>query len=112
LKSIGSQKDRAYLLESLLNPIAQDRPRLRPRFHHLERWQESSRHLDKEDKKQIVLRMADGKTRPSPAIKSPPRPPPISVMPPMLGILTKPQIRDVVAYLFPASLKGKTSKKK
>ena len=31
--------------------------------------------------------------------------PPISVMPPMLGILTKTEIRDVVAYL--ASLKAK-----
>jgi mono/diheme cytochrome c family protein len=34
----------------------------------------------------------------------------MTVMPPMLGILTKPQIRDVVAYL--AALKGKTSPKK
>ncbi len=34
----------------------------------------------------------------------------MTVMPPMLGILTKAQIRDVVAYL--AALKGKTSVKK
>jgi mono/diheme cytochrome c family protein len=54
--------------------------------------------------------MPDGKTQSIPRAQIATATPPISVMPPMLGILTKPQIRDVVAYL--ASLKAKTSKKK
>jgi mono/diheme cytochrome c family protein len=58
----------------------------------------------------MSLRKPDGNTEIIPRAQIATATPPISVMPPMLGILTKPQIRDVVAYL--ASLKAKTSKKK
>ncbi len=56
---------------------------------------------------QIVLRSPEGKTQTISRDQIATATPPISVMPPMLGILTKPQIRDVVAYL--ASLKAKKS---
>ncbi|MCB1276645.1 PVC-type heme-binding CxxCH protein [Prosthecobacter sp.] len=110
LKTIGSQKDRAYILESLLNPVAQIAPGYGLVSITLKDGKIISAALDKEDKKQIVLRAPDGKTKTIPRDQIATLTPPISVMPPMLGILTKPQIRDVVAYL--ASLKSKTSKKK
>jgi quinoprotein glucose dehydrogenase len=110
LKTIGSLKDRAYILESLLNPIAQIAPGYGLVSITLKDGKIISAALDKEDKKQIVLRTPDGKTQTIPRDQIATTTPPISVMPPMLGILTKPQIRDVVAHL--ASLKGKTSKKK
>ncbi len=110
LKIIGSQKDRKYLLESLLNPIAQIAPGYGLVSIALKDGKSISGALDKEDAAQITLRMPDGKTQSIPRAQIATATPPISVMPPMLGILTKPQIRDVVAYL--ASLKAKTSKKK
>lgn len=110
LKTIGSQKDRKYLLESLLNPIAQIAPGYGLVSIALKDGKSISGALDKEDAAQITLRMPDGKTQSILRAQIATATPPISVMPPMLGILTKPQIRDVVAYL--ASLKAKTSKKK
>ena len=109
LKAIGSQKDRAYILESLLNPVAQ----IAPGYGLVSITRKDggiiSAALEKEDKKQIILRTPDGKTQTVARDQIATMTPPISVMPPMLGILTKPQIRDVVAYL--ATLKAKTSKK-
>jgi putative membrane-bound dehydrogenase-like protein len=110
LKIIGSQKDRKYLLESLLNPIAQIAPGYGLISIALKDGKSISGSLDKEDATRMTLRMPDGKTQSIPRAQIATATPPISVMPPMLGILTKPQIRDVVAYL--ASLKAKTSKKK
>ncbi len=105
LKAIGSQKDRAYILESLLNPVAQIAPGYGLVSITLKDGKVISAALDKEDKKQVVLRTPDGKTQAVSREQIATVTPPISVMPPMLGILTKPQIRDVVAYL--ASLKSK-----
>lgn len=110
LKIIGSQKDRAYLLESLLNPFAQVAPGYGMVAISLKNGKSLSGTLDKEDEKQITLRMADGKTQTVARALIASATPPVSVMPPMLGILTKPQLRDVVAYL--ASLKAKSTKKK
>ncbi len=110
LKTIGSQKDRRYILESLLNPVAKVAPGYGMVALTLKDGKAISAVLDKEDTKQIQLRSPDGKTQTIPRDQIATITPPISVMPPMLGILTKPQIRDVVAYL--ASLKSKTSKKK
>ncbi|MEZ5386092.1 MAG: HEAT repeat domain-containing protein [Prosthecobacter sp.] len=105
LKYIGSQKDRAYILESLLNPVAQIAPGFGLVSITLKDGKVLSAALEKEDKKKIVLRTPDGKTQTIARDQIATSTPPISVMPPMLGILTKPQIRDVVAYL--ASLKSK-----
>ena len=110
LKTIGSQKDRAYLLESLLNPIAKVAPGYGLVSITLKDGKNVSGGLEKEDEKQMVLRMADGKTQTIARDLIATATPPVSVMPPMLGILTKPQIRDVVAYL--ASMKSKSTKKK
>lgn len=110
LKIIGSQKDRAYLLESLLSPFTTIAPGYGLVSITLKDGKSLSGALDKEDEKQIILRLPDGKTQSVPRAQIATATPPVSVMPPMLGILTKPQIRDVVAYL--ASLKGKSTKKK
>ncbi|MFN0077196.1 MAG: PVC-type heme-binding CxxCH protein [Prosthecobacter sp.] len=110
LKTIGSQKDRRYILESLLNPIAKVAPGYGMVALTLKDGKAISAVLDKEDAKQVQRRLPDGKTQTIPRDQIATITPPISVMPPMIGMLTKPQIRDVVAYL--ASLKSKTSKKK
>ncbi|MBK8095350.1 MAG: HEAT repeat domain-containing protein [Verrucomicrobiaceae bacterium] len=109
LKTIGSQKDRPYLLESLLNPLAQVAPGYGLITLTLKDGKSLSAVLDKEDNKSIRLKLPDGKLQTVPVDHIANRTPPISVMPPMLGILTKAEIRDVVAYL--ASLKSKTKKK-
>jgi len=108
LKTIGSQKDRKYLLESLLNPLAQVAPGYGLITLTLKDGKNISAVLDQEDAKQIRLKLPDGKLQTVPVTQIASRTPPISVMPPMLGILTKSEIRDVVAYL--ASLKAKTKK--
>jgi putative heme-binding domain-containing protein len=110
LKTIGSKKDRRYILESLLNPTATIAPGFGIVSITLKDGKAISAVLDKEDAKQIQLRSPDGKKQMVQRAQVATITPPISVMPPMLGILTKPQIRDVVAYL--AGLKAKTTKKK
>ncbi|MGV3659213.1 MAG: PVC-type heme-binding CxxCH protein [Prosthecobacter sp.] len=110
LKTIGSQKDRRYLLDSLLTPFSQIAPGYGLVSITLKDGKNLSAALDKEDAKQIILRMPDGKTQSVPRDQIATSTPPVSVMPPMLGILTRPQIRDLVAYL--ASMKAKSSKKK
>ncbi len=105
LKSIGSQKDRPYILESLLNPLATVAPGYGLVTLTLKDGKSLSATLDQEDAKQIRLRLPDGKLQTVPRDQIANATPPMSVMPPMLGLLTKPQIRDVVAYL--AGLKAK-----
>ncbi|MBE2285951.1 MAG: HEAT repeat domain-containing protein [Prosthecobacter sp.] len=105
LKTIGSTKDRQYILESLLNPLATVAPGYGLVTLTLKDGKTLSAILDKEDAKQIRLKLPDGKLQTVPLNQIASRTPPISVMPPMLGILTKTEIRDVVAYL--ASLKAK-----
>jgi putative heme-binding domain-containing protein len=108
LKSIGSSKDRKYILEALLNPLAAVAPGYGLVTLTLKDGKTVSAILDKEDARQIRLKLPDGKLQTIPLDQIASRTPPISVMPPMLGILTKPEIRDVVAYL--SSLKAKTKK--
>ncbi|MDI1315523.1 PVC-type heme-binding CxxCH protein [Prosthecobacter sp.] len=105
LKTIGSQKDRKYILESLLNPLAQIAPGFGLVSLTTKDGKAISAVLEKEDAKQVTLRLPDGKTQTFPRAQIATITPPMTIMPPMLGILTKPQIRDVVAYL--AALKGK-----
>lgn len=108
LKTIGSTKDRKYILEALLNPLATVAPGYGLITLTLKDGKTLSAILDKEDAQTIRLKLPDGKLQTVPLNQIASRTPPISVMPPMLGILTKAEIRDVVAYL--SSLKAKTKK--
>lgn len=108
LKAVGAQKDRAYLLESLLNPVAKIVPGFGLVSVTLKDGGNVAGTLDKESKDAVTVKLADGTSKTLPRSEIASQTPPVSVMPPMLGILTKEQIRDVVAYL--SSLKGKSKK--
>ena len=64
----------------------------------------------KENAKALELRLPDGNIQKITVASVASRTPPVSVMPPMLGILTPAEIRDVVAYL--SGLKPKAAKAK
>ncbi len=108
LKAIGGQRTRAELLESLVNPIAKIAPGYGLVSITLKDGSNLAGALYKEDKTTVTLRLGDGTqkkvARPEIAMQTPP----VSMMPPMLGILTAREIRDVVAYL--SSLKPSKSK--
>jgi quinoprotein glucose dehydrogenase len=105
LKFIGSQKDRKYILESLLNPSAVVAPGYGLVSVILKDGKNISGTLDREDSKQVRIRMADSSIKTIPRTQITTITPPMSIMPPMLGILSKTQVRDVVAYL--SGLKAK-----
>jgi putative heme-binding domain-containing protein len=105
LKTIGSMKDRQYILEALLNPLATVAPGYGLVTLTFKDGKTLSAVVEKEDAQSIRLKLPDGKLQSVPLHQIASRTPPLSVMPPMLGILTKTEIRDVVAYL--ASLKAK-----
>ncbi len=109
LKTIGSQRTRAELLESLVNPIAKIAPGYGLVSITLKDGSNLAGALYQEDKTTVTLRLGDGTqkkvARPEIAMQTPP----VSMMPPMLGILTPREIRDVVAYL--SSLKKAAAKK-
>lgn len=110
LKTIGSQRTRAELLESLVNPVAKIAPGYGMVSVTLKDGTNLAGALYKEDKASVTLRQVDGTEKKIPRAEISMQTPPISMMPPMLGILTPREIRDVVAYL--GSLKGKSSAKK
>jgi putative membrane-bound dehydrogenase-like protein len=105
LKTIGSQRTRAQLLESLVNPVAQIVPGYGLVSITLKDGSNIAGGLVKEDKKAVTVRLATGQEQAVPKAEITLQTPPVSVMPPMLGILTPSEVRDVVAYL--AGLKGK-----
>ncbi|MCX6854478.1 MAG: c-type cytochrome, partial [Verrucomicrobia bacterium] len=108
LKTIGGQRTRAELLESLVNPIAKIAPGYGLVSITLKDGSNLAGALYKEDKASVTLRLGDGSekkvSRPDITMQTPP----VSMMPPMLGILTPREVRDVVAYL--SSLKPSKSK--
>jgi mono/diheme cytochrome c family protein len=68
--------------------------------------------LFKEDKTAVTLRLADGTEKKLARAQITMQTPPVSMMPPMLGILTPREVRDVVAYLSGLKpTKSKTVKK-
>lgn len=110
LKTIGSQRTKAELLESLVNPVA----KIVPGYGLVSiTMKDGSNHaggLFKEDKTTVTLRLADGTEKKLSRAQITMQTPPVSMMPPMLGILTPREVRDVVAYL--SSLKPTKSKAK
>lgn len=113
LRGLTFGKDRAELVESLVDPSA----RISPGFGLVTFVLKDAKDglaaagvVLSENPKEVIIRLPDGSTRALPRKQIVSSSPAASVMPPMLGILTPEEIRDVVAYL--AELKPKSSKKK
>ncbi|MEY5010029.1 MAG: hypothetical protein RLZZ253_1168, partial [Verrucomicrobiota bacterium] len=104
LRTIGQAKDRAYLLESLIAPSAKLAPGYGLTLVGMKDGSQWSGAPLKETERELTLVLSDGthKTLLRGDIAN--QTPPVSIMPPMLGILKPREIRDVVAYL--AELKG------
>jgi len=105
LKSIGVQKDRRYILESVLNPQAAIAPGYGTILLTLKNGDTVAGLFRKETKKEVEIRDAENKTIKVPLDQIADRTPVISTMPPMIALLKKHEIRDVVAWL--ATLKAK-----
>ncbi len=99
LWTIGAQKDIPYLLEALLTPQAVVAPGFGMVSVTTKAGASVAGVIDHEDSTLLAVRAADGKVTEIKKSDIASQTPPISVMPPMLGILTKHEIRDVVAYL-------------
>lgn len=113
LKGIGAQRSRAELLESLVSPAAAISPGYGLVSLTLKDGSSLAGTLTAEKADALELKLPDGQLRQVDAAEIAQRSPPMSVMPPMLGILTPGEVRDVVAYL--ATLKSgapKTPEKK
>jgi len=110
LRLVGSQRTKDELAESLVEPSAKIVPGFGIETIVLKDGTTLAGSVTKESAKSLELRLPDGKTQKVPAASVASRTPPVSVMPPMLGILTPSEIRDVVAYL--SGLKPKSAKSK
>ena len=110
LKKVGEQRTPAEIAESLINPSAKIVPGYGFETLTLKSGEVLAGSVLSETPLALRLRQADGvmKDVAPGAVVS--RTPPLSMMPPMLGILTPDELRDVVAYL--ASLKTKAPKAK
>jgi putative heme-binding domain-containing protein len=105
LRSIGLQHPRAYLLEALIQPSAQVAKGYGIATVTLRDGTALSGTPVEESESQLVLRLPDNAQRKIARSDVESFTPPISLMPPMLGILSPTEIRDVVAYL--STLKAK-----
>ena len=110
LRDIGAQRTKAELAESLVEPSAKIVPGFGIESIVLKDGTNLAGSVLKESAKTLEVRLPDGKVQKIAVTSVASRTPPISVMPPMLGILTPAEIRDVVAYL--SGLKPKASKTK
>ncbi|MBL9199068.1 MAG: c-type cytochrome [Opitutaceae bacterium] len=104
LRTIGSQRDAAYLLESLLAPSAQIATGYGLVNVTLRNRTEITGTIAKETPEAVTVRAFDGKQQVIARADIASQSPPVSIMPAMNGILQPRELRDVVAYL--ASLKG------
>ena len=110
LRDIGAQRTKAELAESLVEPSAKIVPGFGIESIVLKDGTNLAGSVLKESANTLEVRLPDGKVQKIAVTSVASRTPPISVMPPMLGILTPAEIRDVVAYL--SGLKPKASKTK
>lgn len=104
LRTIGAQRDAAHLLASLLTPSAEISTGYGIVNVTLKNKTEVTGTLAKETPEAVTVRQFDGKMQTIPRADIAGQTPPVSIMPPMQGILQPSELRDVVAYL--ASLKG------
>ncbi|MDP3073980.1 MAG: HEAT repeat domain-containing protein [Opitutaceae bacterium] len=104
LRTIGAQRDAAYLLESLLDPAAQIATGYGLVNVTLKDKREVTGTLAKETPEAVTVRAFDGKQQVIPRAEIASQSPPVSIMPPMGAILQPRELRDVVTYL--SSLKG------
>jgi putative membrane-bound dehydrogenase-like protein len=110
LRQIGSQRSKEEIAESLVEPSAKIVQGFGIETIVLKDGTTLAGSVTKENSKAVDLKLPDGQSRVITTLTIASRTPPISVMPPMLGILTPEEIRDVVAYL--SGLKAKPSKDK
>jgi putative heme-binding domain-containing protein len=99
LRSIGRERDAAYLLESLINPGAAIAPGFGFVSLTLKDGSALGGTLAKESPDSVTVRLPDGVERTVPRGDIAALTPPISIMPSMDGILQPREIRDLVAYL-------------
>ncbi len=99
LRAIGLEKDRAYLVESLVSPSARIAPGFGIASITLSNGTVLGGTLMKEDAGELLLRLPDGSEQKVPVADIASRAPVMSLMPPMLGILKASELRDVVAHL-------------
>jgi quinoprotein glucose dehydrogenase len=99
LRLIGNQRDAKYLLESLVLPSAAITQGFGIVNVTLKDKSEVTGTLATETPEAVTVRMFDGKTRRIARTEIANQTAPVSIMPPMLGILQPTEIRDVVAYL-------------
>ncbi len=104
LRTIGAKNDAAYLLEALINPSAKIATGFGIVNVTLKNKTEVTGTLAKEAKDSVTVRLFDGRMQTIARSEIATQTPPVSIMPPMTGILQPREIRDVVAYL--SSLKG------
>jgi putative heme-binding domain-containing protein len=110
LRTVGAQRTKDEIAESLVEPSAKIVAGFGIETIVLKDGNTLAGSVLKENPKSLELRLADGKTQKVAVATISSRTPPVSVMPPMLGILSPAEIRDVVAYL--AGLKPKAAKAK
>lgn len=110
LGTIGKQRDRAYLLESLIAPTAQIAAGYGVVALTMKKGPVISGALAAANDQELQIRLADGTLKKVPLEDIKSKTDPVSLMPPMGSILNKQELRDLLAYL--ASLDGSGSKKK
>lgn len=99
LRAIGSQRTSELLLESLVNPSAKIATGFGLVTAVLTNGVSVSGTLAKEEPKTVTIRQFDGQFQHLPRATIKELSPPVSIMPPMMGILQPREIRDVVAFL-------------